>query len=702
MESSQVGAGQATLPLKGTGTMNPPRVSVLMAAYNTAAYLEEAVSSVLAQTLADFELIVIDDGSNDATPEILADLASRDSRIVIHRQENQGIGGATNTGLALARAEYVAILDSDDAMEPERLAIQADYLDRHAAIAAVGSQWYTMDTKSRVKGIDRHPLAADTVKSYMFAYFSMHHPTIMARKSIVVACGAYDKENRQGCRDYEVFANLLLAGHALANIPFLLTRWRLNPAGVTHSKARFQTEDCVEIRAHAFGRLAKAHPESATDIAKILIRTFPEGSWFDAKVASLIPDAAPSPALSRWRTLAAQKEIPALEALAVEWLTDEALHAEALARELEIAALPWLSELVRARDGGELPQYVRLGIDIPQARLAECSLSLLIPTRNGDDDLPQRIKSALTCLPDDAELLVFATDTTARLKLEFQEHGLPIDARLHFLPVPPTLADAWLAAVAAARGRHIAWLETGQRHHPEFLARAVTWLDTHSDDALVYGPADLLFADALDAQGRPVKDPAPEPRWCQETLLGRDCASLGAMVHRREAITRLPLDLRQTGEVTGWALARYLLVRHRPTLLDLRNIEFAPPIRPGDNIMAALIRRLIRWYLDTGLGCVPAAYAWRDMAPASARKRLQNMAAARAAGELAIHPGNTHQLLGFILRFSALPAADSIFRTIMRCNRPTALAALRKNRPIQLPLALAWWAVDKLQRKWPR
>ena len=81
---------------------SPPRVSVLMAAYNCAAYVGEAIQSVLAQTMPDLELILIDDGSTDHSPEIIASYAALDARVVIHREENRGIGAATNRALQLA------------------------------------------------------------------------------------------------------------------------------------------------------------------------------------------------------------------------------------------------------------------------------------------------------------------------------------------------------------------------------------------------------------------------------------------------------------------------------------------------------------------------------------------------------------------------------------------------------------------------
>src|SRR3569832_2297596 len=191
------------------------RVSVLMAAYNRAAYIGEAIESVLNQTMDDFELIVVDDGSTDHSPGIIARYVEQDARVIVHRQENLGIGGATNQALGLARARYIAILDSDDTMEPARRAIQADYLDAHPDITAGGSQWLAMNDRGDIVGIDRQPTDPDQLFTMMFAFFALHHPTILARKAPMLSCGGYDTRIKRGAKDYRQFFDLLLAGHLL-------------------------------------------------------------------------------------------------------------------------------------------------------------------------------------------------------------------------------------------------------------------------------------------------------------------------------------------------------------------------------------------------------------------------------------------------------------------------------------------------------
>src|SRR5437868_6051181 len=116
-----------------------PQVSVLMPVRDGERWLSTAIDSVLRQTLTDFELIVIDDGSVDRTPAILHSHATRDRRIRIVKLDRQGVASALNRGLAEARAALVARIDADDLCAPNRLAKQAEFLARRPEIALLGS-----------------------------------------------------------------------------------------------------------------------------------------------------------------------------------------------------------------------------------------------------------------------------------------------------------------------------------------------------------------------------------------------------------------------------------------------------------------------------------------------------------------------------------------------------------------------------------
>lgn len=675
--------------------MGQPRVSVVIAAYNAASHLQDAVESVLSQTLQDFELVIVDDGSTDATPEILARFAAKEPRIVLFRQQNMGVAPARDVGLALARCEYVAVFDSDDLMEPERLQLQADFLDRHPTVAAVGSQWYTMDAEGHINGMDRHATKSEATGALMLGYFAVLHATLMIRRGAILASGGYSAGAGRGCRDYGAILDMALNGDVIANLPNLLYRWRSNPLGITHGNAMEQTRNCVAIREAAFSRILASSPHAGREVAKKLVRTFPEGTWFDEKVNRLLPNPAPSPAMTLWREMATRGEVPRLEAAVVDWLHDEATHAGPLAEELVQAGLAWLAALTRAKAGGDAPALISGLVAEMSPPNSTCQLSVLVPTQRDDADLLDRVDAALGSLPAGSEILVFATDGVD------VAIDLPAVSQVRLLGTADT-RNPWQAAFKAAAGRCIAWLEAGQRHHQHFLAQGIGRLDAHPDEALVYAPSDIFYADVLDARGNPVRDPATEPRWSQETLLGRDRALLGCMLHRREALLDVPLDLSEAGEVAGWALARCLLTRHRPVLLDMRNSHTLPALSLGNNILPTMARRLIAWYLDFALGRVPSPYAWPSLDPADASRRLHFAGRLVQTGGQPLHPGNMQLLLDFACRFATLPVIDPLFCAALLSNRRTALLTLRQHRPSQVPFALAYWVGNRAIRKLTR
>ena len=123
------------------------RVSVIMPVYNGARFIEKAVYSVLAQMFQDWELIIIDDGSTDETPDLLRRF--QDPRIITIRQENQGEASARNTGLERAAGEYIGFLDADDLYLPNALANLAGFLDAHPEWDAVFSDGYFCDAQGK-------------------------------------------------------------------------------------------------------------------------------------------------------------------------------------------------------------------------------------------------------------------------------------------------------------------------------------------------------------------------------------------------------------------------------------------------------------------------------------------------------------------------------------------------------------------------
>lgn len=185
--------------------MSNARVSVLMAAYNAMPYLPAAVDSVLGQTLADFEFVIVDDGSTDGTPEYLASL--EDPRVRVVTRENGGLAAALNTGLAHCRAKYVARMDADDLSLPERLERQAAYLDLHPEVGCVGCQTSHFGA-TRVGGSLKMPATHTEIRRALEeGRHAIVHASVMARTELVRQVGAY-WPYRLVSEDHDLFLRL--------------------------------------------------------------------------------------------------------------------------------------------------------------------------------------------------------------------------------------------------------------------------------------------------------------------------------------------------------------------------------------------------------------------------------------------------------------------------------------------------------------
>ena len=208
----------------------PPRVSVVIPTYNREAYIRDAIDSILAQSLADFELLVIDDGSTDGSCRAVR--AYDDSRIRLIRNDgNLGIAVTRNAGLGFARGEYLAFLDSDDWARPDRLARQTAFLDSHPDHGAVGCWVAWMDGDGRpLDGIKRLATDADTIAAERLFRPGIVNSTAMVRTALL-----YDFPHREDMvlgEDYEMWARFVVR-HKIANLPLTLVRCRRHDGRIT-------------------------------------------------------------------------------------------------------------------------------------------------------------------------------------------------------------------------------------------------------------------------------------------------------------------------------------------------------------------------------------------------------------------------------------------------------------------------------------
>lgn len=234
--------------------MSLPLVSVLLPAYNAGTYLRDAVDSIRAQTLADWELIVVDDGSTDDTPAILA--GYDEPRLIVVRQANAGVSAALNTGLARARGRYVARQDADDLSHPERLARLAAFLDAHPEIDAVSSAFTAVAPDGAELYTARLMIEPLTISRFLLAGNCVFHPGVMIRAAVLRELNGYRVEARH-VEDYDLWVRLGAAPR-LAALPQPLVRYRIHPENVSSRHAALMAENTRAVAERAWEQASRA------------------------------------------------------------------------------------------------------------------------------------------------------------------------------------------------------------------------------------------------------------------------------------------------------------------------------------------------------------------------------------------------------------------------------------------------------------
>jgi glycosyltransferase involved in cell wall biosynthesis len=252
-----------------------PAISCLLPVYNGARYFEAAVRSVLNQTFQDFELILVDDGSTDDTPELIARFAAEDPRIVPLRQPNGGIVAALNNGLAAARGEYVARMDADDICLPDRFEFQLNYLRAHPECVLVGGLARTFSDTFRTAelltdggtgGRRRHDFGMFPPRLAVSV-----HPLIMLRAAALRAAGGY-RRGLPFAEDYDLYIRIGRFGE-IHNPPRQVLRYRVHEGSV--SIKHMATQEWAAL-ASEFEAMRIALPEPPADAGVTIAPETPE------------------------------------------------------------------------------------------------------------------------------------------------------------------------------------------------------------------------------------------------------------------------------------------------------------------------------------------------------------------------------------------------------------------------------------------
>ena len=244
-------------------------VTVLMPVYNAERYLSGALESILGQTFTDFQFLIIDDGSTDASMSILRRYARHDSRVCIVSRENRGLVATLNEGLDISRSEFVARMDADDVALPHRLEHQVMHMEVHEDIVCLGGYYQLIDRRGRLLTTMTPPTDHEGIEKEMLAgHTPICHPSAMMRRAAAARVGGYDPQMMLA-EDLDLWLRLGEIGK-LANLPIPIVRYRLHGNSLSEQAGLKQRRKALEVCERAWERRSIQGAFDASESARPL------------------------------------------------------------------------------------------------------------------------------------------------------------------------------------------------------------------------------------------------------------------------------------------------------------------------------------------------------------------------------------------------------------------------------------------------
>jgi glycosyltransferase involved in cell wall biosynthesis len=228
-----------------------PLVSIVIPVHNGEKYIKEAIDSCFAQSYANIEVIVVDDKSEDTTLDILRGYGDKISVIPVEKQN--GLGNVINIGIRASKGKYIARMDADDIMYPERVQKQVEYLESNPNCVAVGGQIDIVDENGSITGHREYAIEDKDIKKNRFLFMPFAHPAVTLRRSTVEDIGLYP-ENMWKVEDVKFFLILSTKGE-FHNLEDTVLKYRMTFKTQSQSKMLDHFKKTNEIRKWAVKEL---------------------------------------------------------------------------------------------------------------------------------------------------------------------------------------------------------------------------------------------------------------------------------------------------------------------------------------------------------------------------------------------------------------------------------------------------------------
>ena len=232
-------------------------ISVLLPAYNAQATIRQAILSLQRQTLADFEIVAVDDGSTDKTGAILENVL--DHRLRVVHIPHSGLIPALNAGLSACQGDLIARMDADDVCHPERLRLQSEFMAAHPEVSLCGCLVRSFPRNLVKAGFLQYEswlnslVAHEQIARDIFVESPLAHPSVMMRTEDLRALGGYREMGWP--EDYDLWLRFFMAGKRFGKVPETLLFWRESEDRLTFTDSRYSVENFLRLKAHFLAKL---------------------------------------------------------------------------------------------------------------------------------------------------------------------------------------------------------------------------------------------------------------------------------------------------------------------------------------------------------------------------------------------------------------------------------------------------------------